>query len=192
MSFLHLSLLVSSSPQTSHTKSQDGHHCSDLRVFWCVAKTMRWSTNWHQYAKQRPTVCLHPFLSSVVQVHGFLYGTMPKSCLICKHQWPSASSRCGPVYNSSQPGSSLKISCRKRPPALFWDETGHRCWLFVHWLADFQSLACVTESCCLLCVCLVAGLFGHVRLPQKELVEESVDGVRTLHHDHVTSFLDDF
>lgn len=60
--------------------------------------------------------CLCPFLHSLV-------GTMPKSCFIFEHQWPSASLRCGPVYNSSQPGSSLKNTCQKRPSAWFCYET---------------------------------------------------------------------
>lgn len=46
-----------------------------------------------------------------------------KSCFILEHQWPSASLRCGPVNNSSQPGSSLKNTSHKRPSAWLCDET---------------------------------------------------------------------
>lgn len=53
-------------------------------------------------------------------------------------------------------------------------------------------MARVTEDNSLLPVCVVAVFFGHVRLPEKELMEESVDGVGTLHHDHVTPLLNDF
>lgn len=41
-------------------------------------------------------------------------------------------------------------------------------------------------------VCLVVGFFRHVGLPQEELVQEGVDRVGTLHHNHVTSFINDF
>lgn len=82
--------------------------------------------------------------------------------------------------------AAFKISCRKsRPPARLWGETG-RLWLFVQ-LLDFQSLASVMQS-----VRLVVGFFGHVGLPQKELMQEGVDRVGTLHHNHVTSFINDF
>lgn len=47
-----------------------------------------------------------------------------KSCFILEHQWPSASLRCGPVCNSTQPRSSLKNTCQKRPSAWFCDESG--------------------------------------------------------------------
>lgn len=60
---------------------------------------------------------LHPFPSSLCSFHRSLVGAMPKSCFILKHQWTSASLRCGPVYNSSQPWSSLKNTCHKRPSA---------------------------------------------------------------------------
>lgn len=73
--------------------------------------------------REAQTVHLHPFLSSLCSFHRSLVGTMPKSCFILEHQWPPAPLRCGPVYNSSQPGSSLKNTCRKRPSAWFRNRT---------------------------------------------------------------------
>lgn len=66
-------------------------------------------------------VCVH---SSHLYVRSIViwFDTMPKSCFNFKHQWPYSSLRCGPVYNSTQPGSSLKNSCQKGPPAWFCDE----------------------------------------------------------------------
>ncbi len=78
------------------------------------------------------TVYLHSFLSSVCSSHRSLVCTMSKSCCIFKHQWPFASLRRGPVYNSSQPGSSLENTCRKRPSAWFHDKT--------RFLVDYLSI----------------------------------------------------
>lgn len=132
-----------------------------LQVLCRFANVTRWSTNWYQKAKHKLTVYLHPFLSSLCSFHRSLVGTMPKSCFILEHQWPSASLRCGPVYNSSQPGSSLKNTRQKRPSTWFRNKTNKTPrWLFVHSLIDFQCVGSVTVSC----VCL-AVFSGHVRLP---------------------------
>lgn len=102
------------------------------------------------------------------------------ACVTCiLKMWPS-------YLTALSLEAAFKISYQKsRPPAQLCGETG-RLWLFVQ-LLDFQSLASVMKS-----VCLVVGFFGHVRLPQKELVQEGVDRVGTLHHNHVTSFINDF
>lgn len=102
-------------------KSRMDNSPFDLQVLCRFANMTRWRTNWYQKAKLKLTVYLHPFLSSLRSFHLSLVGAMPKSCLIFEHQWPSASLRCGPVYNSSQPGSSLKNTCQKRPSAWFHD-----------------------------------------------------------------------
>lgn len=72
----------------------------DFQVLYHFANTVRWITNRYQKAKKKLTVYLHPFLSTHVL-----------SCFILKHQWSSTSIRCGPVYNSPQPGS-LKKTCQ--------------------------------------------------------------------------------
>lgn len=94
-------------------------------VLWVFrfANTRPWSTNWYQKAKQKLAVYLHPFSSSLCPFHRSLIGTRPKSLFISEQQWPSASLRCGPVYNSSQPGSSIKNTRHKRPSAWFRTQT---------------------------------------------------------------------
>lgn len=114
-----------------------------------------------------------------------------------------------PVYNLSEaavicilkmrPSSSSLLTTHAKllkkgllPGSATTKKKEHLWRLFVHRLVVLQCGQGLTDGNCLLHVCLAAALFGHVRLPQKELVEERVDRVWTLHHDHVTSFLYDF
>lgn len=103
-------------------------------------------------------------------------------CFISKHQWTCTSVRCSPACNLSQPGS-FKNACQlQETNALL----GSSALVFVQRLVEFL---CVTGRFIWLCTATVFS--GHVWFPEKELVEEGVDGVGTLHHDHVTSFLND-
>lgn len=63
--------------------------------------------------------------------HLLLSCLVPCLSSVFKHQWLATSLTCGPVYNSSQPCSSLKNSCRKGLSAWFCDET----WLLVGYLS---------------------------------------------------------
>lgn len=123
-----------------------------------------------------------PWFSAWQQAHRVLpYLQVPvTACMTCiVKMWPS-------YLTALSLEAAFKISCQKsRPPAQLRGKTG-RLLLFVQ-LLDFQSLASVMKS-----VRLVVGFFRHVRLPQKELVKEGVDCVGTLHHNHVTSFINDF
>lgn len=142
-----------------------------------------WSTNWCQQAKQTPLILSSgPWFSARQQAQQVLpYLRAPlTACMTCiVKMWPSH-------LTALSLEAAFKISCQKsRPPAQLRGKTG-RLWLFVQ-LLDFQSLASVMKS-----VRLAVGFFRHVRLPQKELVQEGVDRVGTLHHNHVTSFINDF
>ena len=64
--------------------------------------------------------------------------------------------------------------------------------LFVHGLVYSQCLDYVVDGRLCLCVASDALCFGHVGLPEEELMQQGVNGVRALHHHHVTPLLDDF
>lgn len=64
-------------------------------------------------------ICIHSshlYVFSIVPL-------FPISRFILQHQWPFASLRWGPVYNSSQPGSSPKNTSHKRPSAWLCNKT---------------------------------------------------------------------
>lgn len=87
----------------------------------------------HKLVSKSKAETVYPSCLSLCSFHLSLVGTMPKSCFILEHQWLSTSLRCGPANNSSQPGSSLKNTCRKRPSAWFCDKT--------KLLVDYLSIA---------------------------------------------------
>lgn len=127
-----------------------------------------WCSEAQTGAEVEKNLCLHPFLF------------IGRWCFISKQQWTCTSLRCSPACNLSQPGSQLQET-----NALL----GSWPLVFVQRLVEFLCADCVTGSFIWLCPDTVFS--GHVWFPEKELVEEGVDGVGTLHHDHVTSFLND-
>lgn len=112
---LHLAV-VSSSPETCHTQVPLISRCCVVSQTWRNGS----QTGIKMQSRNWLCICIH---SSHLYVRSIVVGTTPKSCFIFKHQWPYTPSRCGPVYNSSQPGSSLKNSCQKGPLAWFCGKT---------------------------------------------------------------------